>query len=426
MDTIYALATARGKAGVAVIRLSGPAAFDVAGRLAGPMPAPRIASLRQLRWNDLPIDDALVLAFAEGASFTGEAVVEFHLHGSLAVVDACLRALGDQEETRPAEPGEFTRRALDNGRLDLIQVEGLADLIDAETDAQRRQALRMLEGDVGRMLDGWRGLLLRAMALIEASIDFSDEGLPDGMLEEIRLAVGRLLVEVNDQIIGGAFAERVRNGFEVAIVGAPNVGKSTLLNAIVGRNAALTSPFPGTTRDVIEARLDIEGLPVTILDMAGLRFTEDPVEAMGVELARKRAGAADLRVFLGDVDSASGVAVMAKDIRVSAKSDMTGDPCGISGATGAGVDMLMARIATELRSRSGSTGMLARERHRLALQGVADQLRDCDMELQGDEVMLECAADMLREAMACLDFLQGRVTTDEILGEIFSRFCIGK
>ena len=426
MDTIYALATARGKAGVAVVRLSGPAAFDVASRLAGPLPSPRQASLRRLAWNGSVIDDALVLAFPEGASFTGEAVAELHLHGSLAVVDACLRALGDQPETRLAGPGEFTRRALDNGRMDLIQVEGLADLIDAETEAQRQQALRLLEGDVGRMLERWRGLLLRAKALIEASIDFSEEGLPDGLVDEVRRIVAGLRTDVEDQVEGVRAAERIRDGFEVAIVGAPNVGKSTLLNAIVGRSAALTSPYPGTTRDVIEVRLDIEGLPVTVMDMAGLRATDDPVERMGVDLARRRAERADLRIFLGETDLANGLGVRPDDIRISAKSDLSGDPHGISGTTGAGVDRLVSTIGHRLCQMTASSGSLARERHRLAMTRVVGHLQQCEGILLEDGAPIEYCAESLRHAMDCLEFLQGRVSNEEILGEVFAKFCIGK
>ncbi|WP_373050624.1 tRNA uridine-5-carboxymethylaminomethyl(34) synthesis GTPase MnmE, partial [Thalassovita aquimarina] len=303
MDTIFALATAHGKAGVAVIRVSGPLAHSAGERLAGMLPDPRKAGLRLLRdGQGVRLDEALVLTFPDKSSFTGEAVVELQLHGSVAVVASVLRELGNMDGLRQAEPGEFTRRALENGRLDLAQVEGLADLIEAETEAQRRQALRVLSGDLGNRAEEWRRDLIRAASLLEATIDFADEDIPVDVSPEVNELLDRVIASLSKEIAGVSAAERVRTGFEVAIVGAPNVGKSTLLNALAGRDAAITSEYAGTTRDVIEVRMDLAGLPVTLLDTAGLRETQDKVEEIGIKRARERAGLADLRVFLVEGD----------------------------------------------------------------------------------------------------------------------------
>ncbi len=270
METIFALASARGKAGVAVFRISGPQALAAGEVLVGHLPAPHRAGLRRIVADGEVIDDGLVLVFPQGESFTGEPVVELQVHGSVAVAAALGRVLSAMPGLRLAEPGEFTRRALANGRLDLAQVEGLADLIDAETEAQRRQAERVLQGAVAERVAEWRKLLVRVTALVEATIDFADEDVPVNVAPEVEALLDRLGGELRREIAGSRVAERVRDGFEVAIVGAPNTGKSTLLNALAGREAALTSEVAGTTRDVIEVRMDLDGVPVTLLDTAGL------------------------------------------------------------------------------------------------------------------------------------------------------------
>ena len=300
MDTIFALASARGKAGVAVLRLSGPASWDAVLRLTPSLPAPRTAGLRRLVADGEYLDEALVLTFTEGASFTGEQAAELHLHGATATVAAVLRVLGDMPGLRQAGPGEFTRRALENGNLDLAQVEGLADLIEAETEAQRKQALRVLSGEIGARAQGWRKGLIRAAALLEATIDFADEDVPVDVTPEVRTLIADVMTTLRAELAGYGASERIRDGYEVAIVGRPNAGKSTLLNALAGREAAITSEFAGTTRDIIEVRMDLGGLPVTVLDTAGLREAEDAVEAIGVSRALDRAEKADLRVFLLD------------------------------------------------------------------------------------------------------------------------------
>jgi tRNA modification GTPase len=428
MDTIYALASARGKAGVAVVRLSGPEAHDAARALCGPLPEPRRTALRVLRWQGRDLDQALVICFENGASFTGEASVEFHLHGSQAVVAEVLRVLAEQPGLRLAQAGEFTRRALENGCLDLAQVEGLADLIDAETEAQRVQALRVLSGAIGQKVEAWRRDIIRAAALMEATIDFADEDVPVDVTPEVRGLLDGLLDSIGKEVAGASVAERIREGFEVAIIGAPNAGKSTLLNALAGREAAITSEIAGTTRDVIEVKMDLAGLAVTVLDTAGLRETSDKVEALGVELALRRARQADLRVFLRiQGDSLPDIDPVGEDIVVFGKADLAdGLAGGVSGKTGQGVSDLVARITDVLSRRVASAGTVTRERHRLALSDAMVALGRARIALLKDQAMAELIAEDLRSAARALEVLMGRVDVETLLGEIFSSFCIGK
>lgn len=427
MDTIYALATARGRSGLAVVRISGPDALAAGLALCGSLPAPRVAGLRRLVWGGELLDEALLVSFAEGASFTGEAVVELHCHGGPAVVGAVLRALSEQPGLRLAEPGEFTRRALENGVLDLAQVEGLADLIDAETEAQRRQAVRVLSGSVGQKVDGWRRDLIRAGALLEATIDFADEDVPVDVSPEVLSLIDGLMADLGREAAGVTAAERIRDGFEVAIVGAPNAGKSTLLNQLAGREAAITSEIAGTTRDVIEVRMEIAGLPVTFLDTAGLRDTEDRLERAGIERALARAEAADLRLFLTD-GSPLPLEPVADDLVVLGKADTKSGWTGlaVSGKTGLGVPELMARIGEILGERVGSAGALVRERHRVAVTTAIAALAESRAEVVRPDSRVELAAEHLRHAVRALDALVGRVDVDDLLGEIFASFCIGK
>ncbi|MDR0807964.1 MAG: tRNA uridine-5-carboxymethylaminomethyl(34) synthesis GTPase MnmE [Gemmobacter sp.] len=430
MDTIYALATARGRAGVAVIRLSGPLAHQVIETLTGlPLPAERVAALRRIVWRDDLLDDALVMIFGAGRSFTGEPVAELHLHGSLAIVGSVLRILGEFSGVRLAEPGEFTRRALENGRLDLAQVEGLADLIDAETEAQRRQAFRVFAGHVGRKVEDWRRILLRIAALMEATIDFVEEDVPVDVLPEVRNLAYRLLDEMRAELAGAAVAERVRDGFEVAIVGVPNAGKSTLLNELAGRDAAITSDVAGTTRDIIEVRMDMRGLPVVLLDTAGLRETADPVEQIGVDRARTRAEAADLRIFLLETPQDRPILeVRPGDIVVLGKGDLWPlfDGRRISGKTGLGIDRLIDDIGAALAARTAGSSLLIRERHRIAISGAVRALEEALFRLDAMGDQIELAAESVRYGMRALDQLIGRIGVEDVLGEIFSSFCIGK
>lgn len=429
MDTIFALATAKGKAGVAVLRLSGPESFAVAERLCGPLPALRQVSLREVTWAGEVLDQALVVRFARKASFTGEDVVELHLHGSTAVAAAVTRVLAGPCGLRLAGPGEFTRRALENGVLDLTQVEGLADLIDAETEAQRKQAQRVLAGAIRKRVDGWRRDLIRAAALIEATIDFADEDVPVDVMPEVLELLTGLDHALKAEVQRGKAAERLRSGFEVAILGRPNVGKSTLLNALAGREAAITSEYAGTTRDVIEVRMDLSGLPVTILDTAGIRLTEDPVEQIGIDRARQRAEAADMRVFLLARAGEALVLPMSEgDLVVVAKSDLgaAGDHLAVSGLTGLGLEALLARIVAELESRLTGDGVAIRERHLRAMRLAIKALEAARFEVMTGMDRAEMAAAEIRRAISALDILVGRLGAEDFLGEIFASFCIGK
>jgi tRNA modification GTPase len=428
MDTIFALATAQGKAGVAVIRVSGPLALDAGLQLCGRHLPARGTTLRILRDADgARLDEALVLTFSAPNSFTGENTVEFQTHGSTAVVSAVLDALGCINGLRLAEPGEFTRRALENGNLDLAQVEGLADLIDAETEAQRKQAQVILAGGLGTLAERWRTDLIRAASLIEVTIDFADEEVPVDVTPEVTALLGGVQADLERETAGVQIAERIRSGFEVAIIGAPNVGKSTLLNALAGREAAITSEYAGTTRDVIEVRMDLAGLPVTLLDTAGLRETDDHVEGIGIALARKRAEDADLRVFLAEADEVLDVPMRKGDIRMLPKAD-TRDSAGyaISGKTGQGVDHLVSHVSSVLKNRSAQAGIATRVRHRDAMQAALSSLTTAQEVLLRGPEFYDIAAEDMRSAIRSLEMLVGRVGVENLLDEIFSSFCLGK
>jgi tRNA modification GTPase len=400
--------------------------------LAGRAPPARRAALRSLRdpATGERLDEALVLALPGPGSFTGEDVGELQIHGSPAACRAVLDALARLDGLRAAEPGEFTRRALLNGRLDLAQVEGLGDLIAAETRAQQRQALRLMEGVVSRQARTWRDRLVGALAQIEAGIDFADEELPGDLLASVRADVAAVQTAMQRELAGSAVAERLRDGFEVALVGPPNVGKSTLLNALAGREAALTSEVEGTTRDVIEVRMDLGGLPFTLLDMAGLREAEG-LEGRGVARARARAEQADLRVFLLDAPEDGrrlGVQCIAGDVMVLAKADLRQPGCGlaVSGMTGEGIDSLLGRIEAELAGRVATAGSLSHQRQRQAVERAAAALHAASAELARAAPQTELAAEELRAALRALDFLVGKVDVEAVLDAIFARFCLGK
>lgn len=427
MDTIFAQATAPGKAGVAIVRLSGPRAWTAVEHLCGSVPEPRVAALRRLHGQSGLIDEALVLVFEAGASFTGERVAEFQVHGSTAVVAELLREVSTLEGLRTAEPGEFTRRALENGQLDLAQVEGLADLIDAETDAQMRQAQRVLAGELGRKAEDWRRDLVRAAALLEATIDFVDEDVPVDVTPEVTDLIDRVADRLGVEIEGVGIAERVRTGFEVALVGAPNAGKSTLLNTLAGRDAAITSDVEGTTRDVIEVRMDLGGLPVTVLDTAGVRETEDKVEKIGVERTRARALAADIRVFLVEKGVAPVFEPSPGDIVVVSKADLSGEVAGaVSAHNGFGLDRLIAELTKTLAARAGRSGVATRERHRVAMVRAKASLSEARAMVAMGTEGADLAAEELRAAVRALESLVGRVDVEALLDDIFSSFCIGK
>ena len=420
-DTIFALASAPGKAGVSIFRISGSGAQDIAIKLCGNVPICR--GLRVLRYNGTVLDKVLVLSFKQGASFTGENVIEFHCHGSPAVVATItdsLSAVG----ARLADPGEFTRRALQNERLDLCQVEGLSDLIEAETELQRRQAYALMDGGLTDKVDRWRASLVRATALVEVTIDFVDEDVPVDVSVEVNTLISSVVRDLQSEIDGSFVAERVREGFEVAIIGPPNIGKSTLLNTLAGRQAAITSEIAGTTRDVIEVRMDLNGIPVTILDTAGLRETKDKIEELGVVLARKRAELADLRVFLTLDGKTIGLGVDpgSDDLVLRGKAD---DGGGVSGKTGAGLDQMIKHITRVLGDRVAFAQSAVRQRHRLAMKDAINYISQAK-KLLASNGESELIAMELNTALHAMNSIIGRVGVEDLLDEIFASFCLGK
>ncbi|MGL5009318.1 MAG: tRNA uridine-5-carboxymethylaminomethyl(34) synthesis GTPase MnmE [Paracoccaceae bacterium] len=429
MDTIFALASGRGRAGVAVIRLSGPQSHAVVAELCGVLPPPRIAGLRKLCWRGDQLDEALVLTFEKGASFTGEQAAELQIHGGQAVIAAVLGALGSFDGMRLAEPGEFTRRALENGNLALFEVEGLVDLIDAETEGQRRQAQRLIQGDFARKVAEWREELLTATALIEATIDFADEDVPVDVWPDVVGHLYGLLTSLEADLQGAQAAERMRSGFEVVVYGPPNVGKSSIINALTGKEAAMTSEIAGTTRDMIEVRLDIGGLPVVLIDTAGLRETDDPLESEGVRRARRRATEADVKILVRDQAHIGwNDDGLEPDIIVSSKADLDAGGAGklaVSVVTGVGLDQLRAEIDARLVRIAGVAGVVVNARHRAAVERAVGAVRRAlDVIAAGADA--EIAAMDLRAARISLEGLVGRIGTEDVLGAIFGRFCIGK
>lgn len=433
-STIFAPASGFGRAAIAVIRISGPAAGSVLEHLAGPLPVPRRLSLRTLRASATGdvLDRALVAWLPGPSTFTGEDMVELHLHGGVAVRSAVLQALGAFPNCRTAQPGDFTRRAFLSGRMDLTEAEGVADLIDAETEAQRRQAMRQLDGALGRRVADWRARLIDLLAGIEAALDFSDEGdVDDDALDAALFGEVRALRdEIADVLADGRRGERLRDGFTVVLAGAPNAGKSTLLNALSRREAAIVSEIPGTTRDVIEVRCDLDGLPVILVDTAGLREAGDPIEAEGIRRTHRRMADADLILHLhavGSEESEAPVPVEGVDsLIVRTKADL-GDGCAspdlsVSGLTGAGLDHLLDAIAGRAAAMVGGDALVTRERHRVGLRQCRDHL---DRVLQG-AALPELAAEDVRLAVRALGEIVGRVGVEDILDRLFSGFCIGK
>ena len=444
-ETIYALASAPGKSGVAVIRVAGPGAFDSLAALTRlEAPKPRVASLRKIYDPDSgeQIDHALVLGFAGPHSFTGTDVVEYHVHGGHAVMNALSRALDNQPSHRMAEPGEFSRRAFENGRMDLTEAEAVADLVDAETAEQQKQALKQMSGALGRLYDGWRETLVRALAYIEADIDFPDEDLPGGIVAQIRPQLEDVAREINDHLDDNRRGERLRHGLSIAVLGPPNAGKSSLVNALAQRDVAIVSDIAGTTRDVIEIHLDLGGYPVNVADTAGLRprdmALEDQIEEEGIRRAIVRAREADLKLVLfdaaqGDALDEASIALVDQDaIPVFNKADLAKPPRhsvngipaqSLSVETGDGMQALLDRIVTEIKARIGSGGSvtLTRRRHRKALEECRDALSRA---IAGE--LAELAAEDTRMAVRALGRITGRVDVEDLLDVIFRDFCIGK
>jgi tRNA modification GTPase len=440
-QTIFALSSGRAPSAIAIVRVSGPQAGRVLSALAGKMPAPRLATRALLHGpGQWPIDDAVVLWFPNPASATGEDVAEFHIHGGRGVLAALFAALSSFEDVRAAESGEFTRRAFENGKLDLTEAEGLDDLIHADTDRQRRQALRQLKGLLGDRARDWRAQIIEASALIEAGIDFSDEGdVPAELIAPALAKIKTLLTQIEEVLAAQGQSERLREGLVVAIAGPPNVGKSTLINLLARRDVAIVSPHAGTTRDIIEVQLDLDGYPVTVIDTAGIRETDDPVEQEGVRRARARAGEADLVLWLAEADDApiahegSAPVWLVRNKIDLARADVGAGASGgrpmaefrISARRGLGVSELIGALVTFAQNYfgAGEGGLITRERQRKLVQETADSLRRClAVAGKGEEL----AAEELRAAAFSLGRLLGRVDVEDILDVIFRDFCVGK
>jgi len=455
--TIFALCSAAGKAGVAVFRVSGREALQALVCLCAPadVPEPRVASLREISnpKTGETIDRALVLYFPAPHSFTGEDVVELHTHGGRAVINAVAMALGALQRFRPAEAGEFTRRAFENGKMDLTEAEAIADLVHAETEAQRKQALRQLDGALGKLYEDWRSRLAHALAWTEAAIDFSDEELPEDLIEKQTADIQSLRVEIARHLDDNRRGERLRDGFSVVILGPPNAGKSSLLNALARRDAAIVSPTAGTTRDVIEVHLDINGYPVILADTAGLRTgAAEELETEGIRRARARAENADLKLIVFDgalwpqTDAETQRLIDADSLVVVNKCDLLGGDSGfgirkenascripypvsripllfLSALTGAGIDALLQSMGREIDRRFASCAAppLTRARHRAALEECKEHL---DRALQAPQPDLR--AEDVRLAMRALGRITGRVDVEDLLDIIFRDFCIGK
>ncbi|WP_330083707.1 tRNA uridine-5-carboxymethylaminomethyl(34) synthesis GTPase MnmE [Methylocystis iwaonis] len=432
MDTIFALGTGPGRAAIAVIRLSGQAVQQVLTDVTGGVPDPRVLRLATLRdpANGEELDRGLTFFFPAPHSATGEDYAELHLHGGRAVVDGVLSALSRRPGLRMAEPGEFARRGFANGKLDLSQAEALADLIDAQTEAQRRQALRIAGGALRREVERWRASLIEALALVEAELDFSDES-DVGHFDQarLRLLLEPVLVEMRAALKEAPASERMREGFLVMILGAPNAGKSTLLNTLARRDLAIVSPTPGTTRDMIEAHLDVDGLPVTFVDTAGLRDAADEIERIGVDRVLERIGTADLVLWLSPDahELKPEMAAHVDVLKIATKTDLAPAPAGwlgISAKTGAGVDALLKEVGAFAKQRlgDGASALLIRERHRTAISDAAA----CLGSALGVEKDLEFIAEDLRSAGRALGRIVGAVDVEDVLEAVFARFCIGK
>jgi tRNA modification GTPase len=430
-DSIFALSSAPGRAGVAVVRVSGPAARASVQALAGSLPAPRQAALRRLAFKGAEIDHALLLWFEAPHSFTGEDVAEFHLHGGRAVREALFAALSALG-LRPAEPGEFSRRAVENGKLDLTQAEAIADLVDAETPAQLRQALRQHDGVLAGLYEGWRAALIAALGRAEAAIDFSDDGVGEAEFAAAQHAASKIYEEIQEHMDDSGRGESLREGLRLTILGPPNAGKSSLINALARRDVAIVSDTPGTTRDVVEARLDLGGYLLQVADTAGVRDTFEPIEAEGVRraLSHARGGMTLLLLDGSSNDPRAGLPadLPGPDLTVWNKSDLgfVREGLSISLKTGAGVPELIKMLQQKVQHKletAGDAPALTRPRHRHALAEAAAALRHG---LDAPAAHPELLAEDLRLATRAIGRITGRVDVEELLDFVFRDFCIGK
>ncbi|WP_292052787.1 MULTISPECIES: tRNA uridine-5-carboxymethylaminomethyl(34) synthesis GTPase MnmE [unclassified Brevundimonas] len=434
-DTIFALATPPGRGAVAIIRISGPDTADILRAIGAGTVKPRLASVRNLRHDGRLIDQALVLYFVGPNSYTGEDTAELHLHGGRAVIEAASQSLIDLG-VRPAEPGEFTRRAFQNGRMDLAQAEAVADLIDAETDAQKAQALGQLDGALSQTYAGFRADLLKAMSLVEAEIDFPDEEVPENLARTAGPVLDKLIADLQAALADSDRGRRVREGYRIVLLGETNAGKSSLFNILTAREAAIVTPIAGTTRDVLDADIMIGGYAVTLSDTAGLRDSDDPVEAEGIRRARARAENADLRIWVRspttEGDDPAKDYIQPSDLQLLNKADIGAiepvpsiEALSISTVSGQGIDELHRWLSARLaRDLSGADfPAVTRERHRRRLVEALDATR---MARRALDVAPEMAGDDLRRSSDALSRVTGAIGVEDILGEVFSSFCIGK
>ena len=430
-DVIYALATPPGKSGVAVVRLSGVGVLQIANDLCGNIAAPRHAYYKSITASDGSIiDDAVVLYFKAPASFTGEDVIELQIHGGRAVIAAVISRIAEYPNTRAAEAGEFTRRALENGKLDMLQVEALGDFIEADTELQRKTSLLGLRGTTGDWVSEFREKLVEAMSLVTASIDFSDEDLPENLIKSISYSISDTHTSLTKQLELSKRQQSLRDGFKVAIVGKPNVGKSSLINVLAGRDIAIATDVPGTTRDVLEVFLDLKGFPILLYDTAGLRETDDQVETIGVDRARNAAKNADMRLFLYEnaVEIEElGIMPHEHDLCIQSKSDVYGEKeLSISTKTEQGIAQLLDHISNHFNDMTRESGFFTHQRQITSLTSALESLDDARRFFDQGEGSYDFLAESLRQSVFSLDRLIGKVDVEDMLDVIFSKFCIGK
>ena len=429
--TIFALSTAPGKAGIAIVRVSGNKSFTVMKALVGTVLIPRKATLCYLTYlNDL-IDQAIVICFKANNSYTGEDMVEFHVHGSNAVIKNLSEILGNGFGLLIANPGDFTRRALENGCLDLSQVEGILDLIRSETKAQQKQALKSLSGSIGNKSYEWRELLLNVLSYCEIMIDFSDQDVPNDTTDEIKRSLFLLLNELEKELKSYKSSELVRDGFDIVIIGKPNVGKSSLLNYLAGKEKAIVSEHAGTTRDLLELSIDLGGYRVNFFDTAGIHLSKNIIEQIGIDRAIKKSKEAFIKIFLlenNDLPDSFGLSVEPNDLLLGAKNDVQNHSryLGVSGKTGKGVNELLEEITKKIKKQTTYSSVLINERHKKIIESTISCLCLAQNEIELENFRIEIVAECVRSAIIQLDLLVGKINVEDVLGNIFSSFCIGK
>ncbi len=430
-ETIFALSTGTNKAAIAIVRVSGEKVCLIIRGLVGSIPPPREAKLCYLAYNDDLIDQAIVIYFNANNSYTGEDMVEFHIHGSNAVIKNLSDILTNKFNISIAKPGQFTRRALENNRIDLSQAESILDLIESETKEQQKQALKLLSGAASNKTKQWRDKILRALALAEVMIDFSDEDVPKNTRADINDQVLVLLDLFKKELINYKSSELVRDGYDVTIIGKPNVGKSSLLNYLAGKQKAIVSEYAGTTRDIIELSLDLNGHRVNFFDTAGIHQSEDLVELIGIERTVEKARNSNMRIFLlenNDLVEDFDLKVEPNDLLLKAKADIVEHASyrGVSGKTGKGVQEMLDLISINVKNATFGDSILINERHHNIIKNAYSSLLIVQQELNKADIQIEIVAEHLRITISQLDLLVGKINVEDVLGSVFSAFCIGK